>query len=165
MSMCRKAMADSKEVMELRTDAAVLFLAQQKPSRASWQTSTAPGSAARSRRPIAAERRTALGFIRARRGCRRTRVAGVYLQGNVILSRGDRRIRATELYYDFENDRALILDAVMWADDPRSRHSHLRPGQAGPPAFHHRLRRQERHHQHQRVSTRRTCTSGPARSG
>src|SRR6185436_10682456 len=45
-------------------------------------------------------------------------VAGVYLRGNVVLTRGERMIRASELYYDFENDRALILDAVMRAMAP-----------------------------------------------
>jgi hypothetical protein len=45
-------------------------------------------------------------------------VKGAYLQGDVVLSRGERMIRARELYYDFENSRALILDAVMRAMAP-----------------------------------------------
>jgi hypothetical protein len=40
-------------------------------------------------------------------------VKGAYLEGDVVLSRGDRMIRASQIYYDFENNRALILDAVM----------------------------------------------------
>ncbi|HPD31745.1 MAG TPA: hypothetical protein PLL20_17270 [Phycisphaerae bacterium] len=110
-----QGLVDSKEVMELQTDAAVLFLA--RPPSGQPSDTAAPGL-----QPVPAGRsgRTpeqlsaSLGFgegIGAQ-------VSGVYLQGNVILSRGDRRIRATELYYDFEHDRALILDAVMWTTIP-----------------------------------------------
>ena len=42
----------------------------------------------------------------------------VYLEGDVILSMGSRFVRASRLYYDFEYDRALILDAVFRADVP-----------------------------------------------
>jgi len=47
------------------------------------------------------------------------RVRGVYLEGDVRLSLGPRFIRAHRLYYDFEHDRALILDAVFRADIPQ----------------------------------------------
>jgi hypothetical protein len=46
------------------------------------------------------------------------RVRAVYLEGDVVLSMGDRFIRASRLYYDFERERALILDAVLRADMP-----------------------------------------------
>jgi hypothetical protein len=46
-------------------------------------------------------------------------VEGVYLEGDVVLTRGERMIRAPQLYYDFANDRALILDAVARAIEPR----------------------------------------------
>jgi hypothetical protein len=110
---------DSKEVLELRTDAAVLFLAQPQPGQSKMQPddtsapSLQPVPAGRSGR-TSEELSGSLGFGEGLG----TRISGVYLQGNVILSRGDRRIRASELYYDFENDRALILDAVMWATIP-----------------------------------------------
>ncbi len=45
-------------------------------------------------------------------------IRGVYLEGDVMLSLGDRFIRAGRLYYDFERSRALILDAVFRADVP-----------------------------------------------
>lgn len=45
-------------------------------------------------------------------------VRAVYLEGDVTLSLGDRFVRAERLYYDFENDRALILDAVFRAEMP-----------------------------------------------
>ena len=45
-------------------------------------------------------------------------VKGVYLAGDVVLWRGQRMVRASELYYDFEHERALILDAVMRVIEP-----------------------------------------------
>jgi len=41
-----------------------------------------------------------------------------YLEGDVILSYGDRTIRASQLYFDFQNDRALILDPVAFMPTP-----------------------------------------------
>ncbi len=48
-----------------------------------------------------------------------SRVRAVYLEGDVVLSLGNRFVRAHRLYYDFERDRALILDAVFRADVPQ----------------------------------------------
>jgi hypothetical protein len=45
-------------------------------------------------------------------------VESAYLEGDVILSYGDRTIRASRLYFDFQNDRALILDAVAFMPSP-----------------------------------------------
>ncbi|UCG33571.1 MAG: LPS assembly protein LptD [Phycisphaerales bacterium] len=45
-------------------------------------------------------------------------LSGVYLEGDVVLSRGERTVRASRLFYDFQNDRALILDAVMRSPVP-----------------------------------------------
>jgi len=45
-------------------------------------------------------------------------VSSVYLEGDVILTRGQRMIRAERLYYDFREDRALILDVVARALEP-----------------------------------------------
>ncbi|MBU0641542.1 MAG: LPS assembly protein LptD [Planctomycetes bacterium] len=45
-------------------------------------------------------------------------IRAVYLEGDVVLSLGERFVRANRLYYDFERDRALILDAVFRADVP-----------------------------------------------
>lgn len=46
-------------------------------------------------------------------------VRAVYLEGDVVLSLGNRFVRAHRLYYDFERDRALLLDAVFRADIPQ----------------------------------------------
>ncbi|MBK8268941.1 MAG: hypothetical protein IPK83_11810 [Planctomycetes bacterium] len=45
-------------------------------------------------------------------------VQAVYLEGDVVLTRGDRMIRADRLFYDFSHDRALILDVVTRALEP-----------------------------------------------
>jgi len=46
-------------------------------------------------------------------------ISAVYLEGDVVLRRGERMIRAPRMYYDFDNDKALILDAVTRAVEPR----------------------------------------------
>ncbi|MCG3180377.1 MAG: LPS-assembly protein LptD [Phycisphaerae bacterium] len=46
-------------------------------------------------------------------------VTGVYLRDDVIMTRGERSIQASEIYYDMEYDRALILDAVMYTRGKR----------------------------------------------
>ena len=38
---------------------------------------------------------------------------GIYLEGHVLLSQGDRTIRAKRIYYDLPNQRALILDGTL----------------------------------------------------
>ncbi|MFQ6048909.1 MAG: hypothetical protein ACE5K7_06060, partial [Phycisphaerae bacterium] len=45
-------------------------------------------------------------------------IVGAYLEGDVVLTRGQRMIRAGRLYYDFQNQRALIVDAVMRVIEP-----------------------------------------------
>jgi len=46
------------------------------------------------------------------------KIRGVYLEGDVMLSLGDRFVRASRLYYDFERNKAVILDAVFRAELP-----------------------------------------------
>ena len=40
-------------------------------------------------------------------------VSGIYLAGDVVMTEGQRTIRADELYYDFERKRAIAINAVM----------------------------------------------------
>ena len=40
-------------------------------------------------------------------------VESAYMEGDVLLSLGATQVRASRLYYDFFQDRALILDAVV----------------------------------------------------
>lgn len=118
-----QAGAPDSPVLEIQADACVVFPAEgaaggflgsaadldgdaRSPS-AGGPTSTAP--AAPPDAPPAAD---------GRQRDERLPIRGVYLEGDVILSAGDRFIRADRLYYDFELDRALILDAVLRADIP-----------------------------------------------
>jgi hypothetical protein len=48
----------------------------------------------------------------------RARVRAVYLEGDVVLTLGERFVRAERLYFDFERDRALILDGVFRSEIP-----------------------------------------------
>ncbi len=40
-------------------------------------------------------------------------IAAVYLAGDVVMTEGQRTIRADEIYYDFEEKKALVTNAVM----------------------------------------------------
>ncbi len=46
-------------------------------------------------------------------------IRAVYLEGDCVLSYGTRFIRAHRIYYDFERERALILDGVFRAEIPQ----------------------------------------------
>jgi hypothetical protein len=99
----------------------VLFLAEQAPGEKPVTTEPAPPSL----EPFPVERSTeaqpgafpGTPDLGVGAGLGAT-VGGVYLEGDVVLTRGERMIRASQLYYDFKNDRALILDAVMKAMAP-----------------------------------------------
>ncbi len=45
-------------------------------------------------------------------------IEAVYLEGDIRMYIGDRTVRASRLYYDLLHDRALILDAVLFAMVP-----------------------------------------------
>lgn len=112
-----QGLVDSGDFLEIRADAAVIFLAR-RPAEERPSVSADPANASQ---PFPAERLeqtksqagagvAGVGELGAGVG---EGVSGVYLRGDVVLTRGERMIRASELYYDFENDRALILDVVM----------------------------------------------------
>jgi hypothetical protein len=44
-------------------------------------------------------------------------IRAIYLSGDVVMTSGQRTIRAEEMFYDFEQDKALALDAVMRSFD------------------------------------------------
>lgn len=48
-------------------------------------------------------------------------VTAVYVSGDVLLTQGQRTIRAQQLYYDLRNKRALARDVVMKSYDPARR--------------------------------------------
>ncbi len=44
-------------------------------------------------------------------------LVGVYLEDNAIITDGDYTVRAPRVYYDLQNNRAILLDAVMFTYD------------------------------------------------
>ncbi|MBN1492065.1 MAG: hypothetical protein JXA69_19280 [Phycisphaerae bacterium] len=104
---------DSGDFLEIRADAAVIFMTPEQPAESqdasglSDDRSLTPSEASPTAGTLQGTATVDLGdqFGNA--------VAGAYLEGNVVLTMGERMIRAPQLYYDFEHDRALILDAVM----------------------------------------------------
>jgi hypothetical protein len=112
-----QGLLDSDQFLEIRADAAVLFLAQPEPGREGGAVPGASQAPALEALPAERPRRAGAGQLGAigLGGGSQSAVAGAYLKGDVVMTRGDRLIRAAELYYDFENDRALILDVVMRA--------------------------------------------------
>lgn len=102
------------EYLELQADSVVIFLPPgktlptlQEPGRAGLGGEPVRDSAAKTERADASDRQlmaTGLGDVE---------VESAYLEGDVQVSQGLNAIRASRLYYDFLQDRALILDAVV----------------------------------------------------
>jgi hypothetical protein len=84
--------AESGRTLEFRADSAVLFLSG---------TSQAPEQENAQNEILAA------GSLEA-----------VYLSGNIVMTEGQRVIRADQIYYDFEQKKALAIDAEMRNFDP-----------------------------------------------
>jgi len=68
--------------------------------------------------PVETEREKTGGALGLGAAGEQSGVSAVYLEGDVVLSLGNRFVRADRLYYDFERDRAIILDAVFRAEIP-----------------------------------------------
>ncbi len=107
--------ASSADFMDIRAQSAVVFLTEQ----ATQPLRDALGDGPQERQPSPAAAGGPGGFMSSEQRQRiEQMVTGVYLEGDVVLARGERMMRASELYYDFENDRALILDAVTRIIEP-----------------------------------------------
>ncbi|MFQ5591714.1 MAG: LPS-assembly protein LptD, partial [Phycisphaerae bacterium] len=107
--------------LEIRADSVVVFLV---PSAKADQEDSeqAAGLGADARGPdapaAAHERRQARGPGAGDRQLMSTgfgdvAVEGVYLEGDIVMSQGPNRVYASRLYYDFIEERAIILDAVV----------------------------------------------------
>ena len=131
VSVSQGAPAKSGEFLELRADAAVLYLRGDRSSgpipgllqgeEAQPETKPAkPQDIEQDRGELAPREEPKLSeeSADAERRALEQWVSAVYLEGDVLLTRGQRVIRASRLYYDFEHDRALILDVVMRALEP-----------------------------------------------
>ena len=61
----------------------------------------------------------------------------VYLEGNIVMTEGDRTIRADEIYYDFVNQRALVVNASLRVfDEKRGLPIYLRAERLGQVSEH-----------------------------
>ncbi len=108
------------DALELRADAAILFVGAQPaidaPPESPDQEALEPP------RDLTADGDDApawdVGALSGDQPLSGMDIEGVYLEGDVVLTRGERMIRANQLYYDLVNDRALILDAVARAIEP-----------------------------------------------
>ena len=113
--------AGGRDALELRADAAVVYLADGSSDNGEESFEDRPGRAG-SRGTVEDDRGILSGIGREDTDAMGFGTAGnveaVYLEGDIVLSTGDRSIRASRLYYDFANDRAIILDAVFRALEP-----------------------------------------------
>jgi lipopolysaccharide export system protein LptA len=83
---------ESDLLLELQADNAVIFLAEQTDRSGSIESF----DPAQERHILAAEK-----------------VQAIYLSGDVIMTEGQRTIRADEIYYDFRQKQALAINAVV----------------------------------------------------
>lgn len=97
-------------VLEIIADSAVLFVAQSLDPNS--DEPGVPSAPVDTPTPAA---QTADANLRDRL---QRSVRSVYLEGDVRLSLGNRYVRAERLFYDFELEQALILDAVLRAEIP-----------------------------------------------
>jgi len=86
---------DSMQFMELRSDVAVVFTRKLRPDE---QT---------------AERRRVVGGMGLSLGEGNVVVEGVYLDGDVVITRGERTFRGPTAYYDFTTDRSVMPHVVF----------------------------------------------------
>ena len=113
--------SSAREFLEIRADMLVVFLPAdetktplREPGKGGLggERQEDPSDTEKSKRTTARRRRSsarqalsgAFGNIE---------VEAVYLEGDVIMSQGPNKIRASRLYYDFVEEKALILDAVV----------------------------------------------------
>jgi hypothetical protein len=115
--------AGTGDFLEIRADAAVVWLrgAQLEESLGEGLSVRPSSRPARSRdaaqpgpQPSAAAGPRGAGAMGGLGGA----VSAVYLEGDVVLTLGERMVRARQLYYDFDTDQAYILDAVVRVNEP-----------------------------------------------
>lgn len=107
----------TNEYLEIRADHVVIFLAPAAPSddvEPAMEGGLGGTPAAESVAPPP-RRRTSTDRQEMSAVFGNVDVEAVYLEGDVLMSQGPNIIRADRLYYDFINDRALMLDAVVRA--------------------------------------------------
>ncbi len=116
----------TNEYLEIQADSAVVFLfgeqgvaapaeAPEKPMGGKAQNGEAPQPGAAPGR----RERSRRDWPMMSAGFGDMQVQGAYLEGDVLMTAGPNMVRASRLYYDFDRDRALILDAVVRTTIPQ----------------------------------------------
>lgn len=119
----------TEPVVEIQADNAVIFPAEStagmligEGARAGSQPASQPGSNAPkptdAAKPDDSAKPDGDSGIPGRQNLEGV-LRGVYLEGDVVLTVGERIVRASRLYYDFERQRALMLDSVLRAEVPQ----------------------------------------------
>ena len=112
----------SRDFLEIRADLLVVFLPADEPNALEGEPEKAGLGGERQRVPSDDAREKPTSSKRRRSPAERQYLSGafgnveveaVYLEGDVIMSQGPTKIRASRLFYDFTEEKALILDAVV----------------------------------------------------
>jgi len=126
-----QAAAEGEEPLELRADNAVVFVkssAAQAAARTAKATmpATAPAQLTPQQQAELLEKLEQLPTEEERAAPQpppqvqvARYVSAAYLEGDVVLSRGHRQIRAEQVYYDFDRSTAMIMDMVARTIEPR----------------------------------------------
>ncbi|MFP4353660.1 MAG: hypothetical protein ACLFUJ_00950 [Phycisphaerae bacterium] len=91
--------AKSTDFLELRAAGAVIFSEKRSPQRA--------------RVPYAAELAGATSDLKGGQEGWKETITGIYLEGDVIIQRGERTLTGPRAYFDTISDRALVTDGVF----------------------------------------------------
>ncbi len=109
-----------EDFLELRADAAAIYLApeQDQPTDQAQEPPAdlleRPGEETSGMGTVLADLAGQPGAEGKDEGIYRAGdVEAVYLEGDIVMTSGERMIRASRLYYDLHNDQAVILDAVF----------------------------------------------------
>ncbi len=117
-----RATGHNGDYLEIQADSVVVFLpSSQRRSGADEPKAVGlgaearhpPGGADRDRSRREAKNRASSDRQLLSAGFGEVEVEAAYLEGDVVMRQGPNMIRADSLYYDFLQDRAMILDAVV----------------------------------------------------
>jgi hypothetical protein len=124
--------APGGEALELRAKNAVVFLKSgamksmgrldgkpKKSAPATMPTSMTAEQIQKKVSQLPTEEEAAREVAPMKRAQQSSDVAAIYMEGDVVLIRGYRQIRADKIYYDFEENKALILNAVARSIVPK----------------------------------------------
>lgn len=113
-------------VLEIQCDRAVIYpgenpaegLLGEEPATPASKPTSAPMGGANERRGGRSKAERSGSAIGDSTAGLQQRIKAVYLEGDVLIALGERTIKADRVFYDFETDRALILDAVFRQEIP-----------------------------------------------